>query len=93
MTLEERLLTLLKLVAYEQRPCRECGEMLYWISLPEGRSTLGAFHTKRHGWVVAYNGAGVNHAGACPGPVKKQPSPEQQTLLSLPSSLEALDPQ
>ena len=76
-TSSARLLALLKLWAYEQRPCRQCGQMLYFVQLPEGTTTAGAFRSKDHG-VVAYNGEGENHAGRCPG--ARQPVPEQQSL-------------
>ena len=82
--IQERLLALLKLLAYEQRPCRHCEQMLYFVQLPEGTSTPGAFRVKEH-WVVAYNGEGENHVKACPGSAKKHP-PEQQSLLAMAES-------
>jgi hypothetical protein len=79
--LQERLIGLLQLLAYEQRPCRACGQMLYFVQLPEGTTTPGAFYVKEH-WAVAYNNEGENHAGHCPGSAKKR-SPEQQSLLGI----------
>ena len=78
-TLQERLLAVLQLLAYEQRPCRNCGQLLYFVQLPEGTTTPGAFRVKEH-WVAAYNSEGENHAGACPG--SRRRIPEQQSLLS-----------
>jgi hypothetical protein len=79
--LQERILSLLQLWAYEQRPCRNCGQMLYFVRLPEGTTTAGAFRVKEH-WVVAYNSEGENHAGHCPTSAKKR-SPEQQSFLEI----------
>jgi hypothetical protein len=58
--------------------------MLYFVQLPEGTTTMGAFGVKEH-WVVAYNSEGENHAGHCPGSAKKR-SPEQQSLLGVTTS-------
>ena len=84
--IEERLLTILKLLAYEQRPCKHCGQMLYFVQLPEGTSTLGAYRVKDH-WIVAYNSEGENHASACSGSAKKH-SPQQQSLLGITTGAE-----
>jgi hypothetical protein len=78
--LQERLIGLLQLLAYEQRPCRACGQMLYFVQLPEGTTTPGAFRVKEQ-WVVAYSSEGENHADHCPGSAKKH-APEQQSLLA-----------
>lgn len=84
--LQERLLAVLKLLAYEQRPCRQCGHLLYFVQLPEGTTTSGAFRVKEH-WVVAFNSEGENHAGRCSGSTQKR-GPEQQTLLTVTTGTE-----
>ena len=75
---QKRILTLLQLLASEQRPCRHSGQMLYFLTLPEGTTTTGAFRLKEH-WTVAFTGDGENHAGHCPG--TRQHAPQQQSLL------------
>src|SRR3954468_18080208 len=70
--LQERLLALLALWAYEQRPCRHCGQLLYFVQLPAGTTAPGAFSAKDH-WVMAYNSEGENHAGHCPGSRQRVP--------------------
>ena len=84
-TLQERLLAILKLLAYEQRPCRHCGQLLYFVLLPEGAAVQGAFRAKES-WAVAFNSEGENHAGHCSG--AGQRVPEQQTLLSVTTGAE-----
>ena len=81
--IEERLLALLKLLAYEQRSCRNCRQMLYFVQLPEGAITPGTFRVKDC-WVVAYNGEGENHVRNCLGATRKR-DPEQQSLLGIPT--------
>jgi len=61
--------------------------MLYFVQLPEGTTTAGAFYVKEH-WVVSYNGEGENHAGHCPGSAKKL-GPEQQSLLGITTGAES----
>jgi hypothetical protein len=79
--LQERILTLLQFWAYEQYPCRNCGQLLYFVQLPEGTTPPGAFRVQEH-WAVAYTSEGENHAGHCSGCAKRR-SPEQQSLLGV----------
>ena len=60
--------------------------MLYFVPLPEGATTQGAFHHKER-WAVAYNSEGENHAGHCPG--SRQRVPEQQSLLGAATGAES----
>lgn len=88
--MEERFLALLKLLAYEQRPCKYCGQMLYLIQSPPDRSALGAFYVKEH-WVVVLDGEGKNHADECSGLIRKR-SPEQPNLLGIGAERNGFDP-
>jgi len=51
-TLEERMERLLKLAAYEVRPCRACGQMLYFVRHNTGKA-------------APYTADGVNHFITC----------------------------
>jgi hypothetical protein len=50
---EERLLQLLQRVAEETRPCRACGEILYFVR-------------HRSGHTAPYTAQGINHFINCP---------------------------
>jgi hypothetical protein len=51
-TLEERMERLLKLAAYEVRPCKACGQTLYFVKHNTGKA-------------APYTADGLNHFIAC----------------------------
>lgn len=75
-TPEERLLSLLRLVAMVERPCRLCGCTLYIVRL-------------RSGDAAYLNAEGINHFTDCP---KRKLPPASQDRLFDPPAEAALDP-
>ena len=68
LLVSERLVALLKAVAWDVRRCRFCGRMLYFV------------HITATGKTVPYTAEGLNHFVDCPY-FERKPDPRQQKLV------------